>query len=371
MIRLSASGVPRALACPASLVLPQHRYHTVFAEAGTDRHADTEAAIDMGDADEVLPPKVIALMLPGDETTTECSFAYDCATDTARELGHGRESYKGLAPYETPGTIDVLIMGNGRAIVVDKKGFERVGAAERNEQTLTYALFVARTYGFDEVTVVIFYELGAPDIATIGALDLDAHAARLKALQFDVVRAAKDPTAFIATGRHCKYCEAYLSCPKQSTFQLEIASADSVMAIESRIPFHDDAEAAKAFDLLERIKMLTARLSAALYARAGERPFQLSNGNMFGRVDKEGKREIDADKAYQHIRAKWGQKVADGAVQRKVAQKWIEDALKAHGVKAPGKEKDAIIGELEKAGAVTRKKSSAIEEYPPKELKAG
>jgi hypothetical protein len=47
-MRLSASGVPRALKCAASVVLPHQDYVTDAALAGVDRHADLEAAADLG-----------------------------------------------------------------------------------------------------------------------------------------------------------------------------------------------------------------------------------------------------------------------------------------------------------------------------------
>ena len=58
----------------------------------------------------------------------------------------------------------------------------------------------------------------------------------------------------------------------------------------------------------------------------------LADGRMLGPVTKLGQRKIDADAAYALVREKYGQKAADASVQRKVAQKWIEDALKEAGV---------------------------------------
>lgn len=369
MIRLSASGVPRGLACAASLVLPQHPYQTKDAVAGTDRHADMEAAIDVGDAADVLPPQVMTLFRPGDRQATECAFAYDCASDTARELGHIKHrAYIGLAPFEIPGTIDLLIMGDGRAIVVDKKGFERVGPAERNEQTLTYALMVARTYGLDEITVVIFYELGGVDIAVIGALDLDAHAQRLKELQFTVARAQSNPDAYMATGTHCKYCPAFLSCPRQSALRLEVASADTVMRIESTIPFHDDKEAADAFDLLGRIKMLTARITSALYARAAERPIPLHNGMMLGTVSEPGNEKLDGDVVYAVIKEKHGQSIADAAVVRSATKKRLKESLAFVGGKSVAAAEREILAEVKRRGGIEQKTKTAIKEYDPAKL---
>jgi len=369
VIRLSASGAPRALACPSSLVYPQHRYDTKHAAAGTDRHADSEIAIDMGDEADVLPARVLEMLEDDDVKDTECAFAFDCATGTARELGYGRDSYKNLSPFEIPGCLDLIVKNKRRIIVVDKKGFERVGPAESNEQTLTYALMVARTYGYDEVTVVIYYELGGVDVATVSALDLDAHAERLKALMVDVARAHVEPTKFLSAGRWCRYCPAFLSCPKQHALTLELGSGDAAMQIESRIPFDDDDDAAKAFDLLQRIKMLTARIQAGLYARAGERPIPLLNGNMLGPVAKQGNEKLDGDIVYAVIRDQHGQGIADAAVERKATKKRIADALKFAGSKGEiAKLERVVLEEVRARGGSKREARTAIEEYEPQML---
>lgn len=363
---ISASLVPLRLACPGSHRLPQSPYQTEHAEAGTDRHADMESAADIGDETK-LPPEVQALIRTGDMLATECAFAYDVSTGAARELGHiKKRAYQNLAPFEIPGTTDLLIRGSRRMVIVDYKGFEEVTGADENAQTLTYALMVARTYGLDEVTVAIVYLASPrrPSIATIGALDLDVHAERLAQLVVDVAA----PEAPLVTGPQCRYCHAFLSCPRQQEIKARFSTDLVHLEAEQMIPFQNDDDASEAAEILARLKLFTARLSAALYARAKERPIPLRNGRMLGEVQKLGKREIDADAAYKAIRARYGQEVADASVQRKVAQKWIEDALKAAGVAQPGKAKDALVKELEKAGAVIRETKTVIEEFDP-ELK--
>lgn len=365
MIRLSASSVPRVLACVGSAVLPQHDYETKYADDGDARHAEMESAADVGDVDS-LPDEVRALMLPGDKMAAEYAFAYDVATDTGRELGHiKRRAYEGLAPFELGGTIDLLIRGNGRTMVVDYKGYEAVAGAEDNMQGATYALMVARTYGLDEVTLVIVY-LAAQrkqSIATLSSLDFDSHAQRLKRLQVDVARAAADPESFLAVGPQCKYCPAFLSCPRQHDLKLEVANEAMAMRVEGAIPFANDDDAADAFDLWQRVQTLSARIGAALYARSVKRPIPLKSGKMFGPVKKLGNRELDADKTYAIVRAKYGQEVADAAVRREASQTWITTALKAANVESAAKAKDEIVAELEKQGGVVRKSRTSIEEY--------
>ena len=346
---ISASAIPRLLACPASHRLPHHDYRTTHATAGQDRHAEAEAAADTGGE---LHPVVQSLMVEGDQLATECAFAYDCATDSARELGHVDRRYVDLAPYELPGTMDLLIRGEGRAVVVDYKSFAEVDPAERNTQLATYALMVARCYGLDEVTVAIIYLVGGrrPSIATLTALDLDAHAARLKRLHVDVARPSQP-----VSGPHCKYCPAFLSCPVQHALTIDVGET-LPMRIEAQMPFGDDQSAAEAFDLLTRLGTLQARIRAALYARAAERPIPLGNGMVLGQYEKLGPTVIDADIAYEVIRAGAGQEVADKAVTRKATQAGIERAV--------GKTiKKSVMAEIEARGGTSRSTIVKTEVY--------
>lgn len=359
----SASGIPRALRCPTSLVLPRHQFDSAHAEAGTEHHEDLEAAIDIGD-ESAIPEEILALIEPGDEMITERAFAYDVATDTGRELAvTSKRAYEGLGPFEIPGTPDLVIRGPRRIIVVDHKSFEEVDPAEKNAQIATYALTVARAWGYDEAEVMIHYKIRRPSFAVLGPLDLDAHAARLKQLQLDAAKAARDPLAFLNDGPWCKYCEAHLDCPKWDGLRKMVRSD-----FQAVVPFERDEDAVEAFDLLGRIKMLAGRIEGALRARAKERPIPLPDGRVFGAHDVTGKRKLDGDAAYQMIREKYGQQVADKAVVRTASQKGIELALKDAGIPSPGKAKSGIVKALEDAGAVERKTTTRIEVYEPKKV---
>jgi hypothetical protein len=294
------------------------------------------------------------------------AFAYDPETDTARELGRiTREQYAtAVRPGELPGKPDLVVRGNGRILVVDHKGFEQVDDADRNTQVATYALMVARAYGYDEADVAIVYRatFRRPSHATLNALDLAAHGDRLRTLRADIERAREMPQLFMNDGAHCKYCPAFLAgCTRMESLQRRVQSGEIVRHVGA--PFADDDEAARAFDLYERLKMLTARVGAALHARATERPIPRGDGRVWGPREKEGNRKIDGDKAYEVIREKFGQQVADSSVKRTVAQSWIEKALKEAGVKGAAKAREAIVEQLEKAGAVKRDTKTVFEVY--------
>lgn len=379
MIRWSASSIPRLLACPVSALLPQHDYKTKYAEEGSEHHAEQEAAIDVGDED-AIHPDVLALIREGDETVTEMAFAYDPETDTARELGRiTREQYASLTkPGELPGKPDLIIKGNGRILIVDHKSFEEVDDAERNAQAATYALMVARAWGYDECDVSIVYRATwrRPSHATLNALDLAAHGDRLRKLRSDINAAVTQPQLFISDGKHCRYCPSFLSgCTRIESLQRRVQNGALVRQAEQLMPFANDDDAAMAFDLYERLKMLTARVGAALHARAAERPIPRPGGKVWGPREREGSRKIDGDAAYAALKEKYGQAVADAAVTRAATQKGIEAALKQAGVKSATKAKESLVKQLEEAGAVKRKPSVKFEEYElgdePKKLASG
>jgi hypothetical protein len=364
--RLTASAVPRALACPASLVLPQSEYRTEYADQGHERHEEMEDAAEHDRSK--LPDEVQRLIMPGDVLGAEMAFAYDVATDTARDLGPiAKRDYEraGLRPYELAGTPDLIIVGNGRIVVCDYKSFAEVDHAETNEQTMTYALMVARCYGFDSVTVAIVYLVAnrRPTIATVYGPDLDAHAARLRKLQSDIVTVAKNPTAHASVNEHCRYCPAFLACPAQKQLTSDAGNGLVSVRVEAAIPFVDDAEAADAYELLGRIGLIHQRLRAALYARAAERPIPLHSGKMFGPVAKEGNEKLDADIVYDVVRAKHGQAIADSAVKRVATKTQLKSALGFVGAKSVAAEEREVLKLVRERGGSKRETKTVIEEY--------
>jgi hypothetical protein len=347
--------------------LPQHDYNSKYADAGTEHHADMEAAIDVGDED-AIPAEILSLIQPGDETITEMAYAWDPTTDTARELGRiTREQYAAaLRPGELPGKSDLVIRGNDRIAVVDHKGFEEVDDAERNRQLATYALMVTRTYGYDECDVVIKYRAPwrRPSYATLNALDLAAHADRLVALRANIEKARETPQLFLNDGAHCRYCPAFLGgCPRQETLARQVRTGEMERRAADLMPFANDDEAALALDLRDRLKMLLSRLEAGLHARAAVMPIPRGDGRVWGPREKEGKRKIDGAKARELLAQRFGAKIAEESVRYTVAQKWIEDALKSNGVKGAAGKVKSLVAELEEAGAVERPKSVVFEEY--------
>src|SRR5690606_17945026 len=188
---------------------------------------------------------------------------------------------------------------------------------------------------------------------------------RLKQLQLDAAKAAANPLAWVKRGDHCSYCDCWADCPAWEGLRSQVRSGELALRVETMV---SDEDAAALWELREQLKMMLSRVTSVCYARAKERPIPLPDGNVLAYVEKEGKRKIDGDKAYALIREKYGTAVADAAVRKTVAQKWIEDALKQHGVPGAAKAKTAIVKALEDAGAVTRDVKSVPEVVPAVKL---
>lgn len=365
MIRVSASAIPRLLACPGSAYLPHADYSSKHSEAGNERHADQETAADLGSHDE-LDPRVQALLEPGDQLAAECSFVYDASDDTARALGHlARRDYQELRPFEIPGTIDLLVVGERRVLVVDYKGIEDVDPAAENAQIATYALMVARTTGRDEITVAIIY-LAAPwrsaDVATLTTFDLDAHAARLQSLMTSTDRTLR-------MGKHCKYCPAFLApCPEQQKIGEDAAGGALAVRVEAMIPFERDDDARRAYELRGQVRLFLQRLEAALFARAAERPIPLGGGRMWGKRTVPGDRKYDGATVHAVVAARpdLGRDVADKVVEMTASQAQFERVVKplVKRGKFAATQRE-VFDEVERLGGMKRKPTETFEEFTP------
>lgn len=361
MTRVSASGVERQLACPGSAHLPQAEYHSEHAAAGSERHEDAEIAALLGGVDD-LPWQVRKLLDPGDVLAAECAMAYDVANDTARALGHIKwRDYQGLGPFDVPMTLDLIIYGERRVIVVDYKGYRTVTPAAENRQLATGALAVARASGRDEVIVAIVY-LGASwrpaDVATLSVFELDVHAARLRAMMTSSDRS-------LHVGSWCEYCHAFLACPEQKALTVQ-ADGEMAVSVEAMIPFERDEDAADAYDLMQRIKTLATRLNAALYARAAERPIPLRSGRFLGRQTRLGDREYDGKMIHAVITATpgLGRDIADKAVEMVATQTRFEEVVKPLVKRGKFAEtKRAVFDAVKQLGGMTQKEVTSVVEY--------
>lgn len=365
---ISASALPRLFKCLASGVHPQAEYRTKWADQGTERHAEQEDAINAGDLSK-LPDEVRALV-EGMEVRSEVGLAYDVATDKGRVLGYGlKREYVDLGAYEIPGTSDLVAVAPGRVVLADFKGWEDVGHPSKNEQTLHNALALSRIYKVDEVTVCIAHIVeGRPRVYvhTLDVFDLDAFVVALRQLQKDALVASGNPSAYEVEGSHCKYCNAFAACSLKRGLALEIRSGTADMRLAEIASLDSDEDAARAYEFLQRAKMLTARLSAMVYARGAQKPFPIGDGKFFGKHATAGQTKLDADITYEVVREKHGQGIADAAVTRKASQAGIKRALELVGAKGEVAKLSAdVLAEVKKRGGAKKEPGETIDEFVP------
>lgn len=297
----------------------------------------------------------------------EVAFAYDPATDTARELGEVRgRAYPATKPSEIAGTVDAVLLDGARdlAIVVDWKtggDWDRLTAdAADNRQLRGYALAASRAYGVETVRVVVA-RISEEEVSTTSrdydALELAAAADELRR------QLAAVPTAHPAPGLWCKRCRAVAVCPATVEAVDALAPAGDPPAPVPLVVTRENAGA-----LLGRLRAVEAACGAV---EAALRAFADANG---GIETTDGRRWRKTSTERSSIRldgpeAAIALSVLDAhevgaAVERKVStsRAAIERAVKARGLKgkAATAHVEAIVDELRAAGAV---RTSVVEAY--------
>lgn len=238
----SASGLARAIACPASTVLPHEPDRgSDDAARGTALHAYAESiANGMDEAEalagvpsawretaEALDVRGVLDALGHDPfadqvLTAEEAFAWNPETGEARSLGVGLgRDYSGAQPGEAVGTADLVLWDATSAslVVADWKfGHGDMPRASRHPQLRALGLYGGRAYRAERVDVVVIRartDGGAwLDRASLGASDLEAVGAELRGLARRVESHRQDPASAPAVpGEHCRYCLAAVNCP--------------------------------------------------------------------------------------------------------------------------------------------------------------
>ena len=357
---ISSSKLELVDQCPGAFTLPWRDEPNAWSAAGAERHAGDEQAINAGE-----PPEVYAERWPGLTWRAEVAYAYDISSGTSRFLGCGlNRGYGELAPFEVPGTIDAEGRGPGVLVVVDRKGFEEQTPAERHPQVRFLALAAARAQPADRIIVAIRPEIGPLDVAEVDPvfdLDVIAYDVRQRVLSTAKLRSDARSGAEIPfrTGRWCRWCPAFQSCPKQAELRALVVrdEEDPDLALST---FVDDESAAEVYQLWKRIGILHKRISQQLYAHAAARPIQLGNGKMFGRIEKLGNERLIGDVVYATVREMFGAELADAAVERHATKMRLETALKG---KRGALRK--VLETVRERGGAERKHGYEITEYQP------
>lgn len=366
--------------CPASQVLPVVDTAWGAGDKGTERHALLAAAITNSEthgasteALDWLEALDSETLLPIMGAAPELAYGYTPSTGVARLIGSNVGRAYNAAPGEFAGSADYVLVAEGLVTVVDlKTGMGDVPHPARNAQLRFLALAAARWHGVESARVGILH---APDgrtpwwsWATLDAFELEAIAVELKTLAERIGYArndvAKGKTPRLVVGEHCAYCPARFACPARVAMAQRLAGEPERVVLDLKAMLTPESAALA----LARWKAATKALQevgAALHAYASETPIPLGDGRVWGPVVDEYE-EIDADKAWEVLGAKYGAAAAREAMTLKTSKAGIQRAaavLKAKGggtLKALSAE---ALEALRAAGAVRMKKRTEFEEH--------
>jgi hypothetical protein len=341
------SALPRLLNCPGSSLLPRAETASYWANLGNDEHEDLAH---LG----ALPPE-LAKHVPAD-AKSEVKVAYDAVLRTGRIIGEGNgRSYGVLAPFEIPGSIDVLGVEGDTVIIVDwKTGYADVDPAASNAQLWGYAIAACRALGKDRARVTIVYtKTGRVDSYEIDALELAEFADRLEALfaTTSVVRQEGTPIR-TREGAWCKHCSSKPYCPSKNALLVQLSGRGlSVVGDATMTP----AKAADAVREFVHIEQLVKDAKARIVAYVDEHgPIDMGDGKLYGRYVRKGDERLDGAKTAQAIREVVGEQAKEFesvALERKTSKAALTRAAKAIG--KPPKFATLVIDRVRELGGIT------------------
>jgi hypothetical protein len=238
---LTASALPRALACAASCALPAVSSTSDEAERGTRVHGYLQAIADgtpredalaavTADAVRALCERIDIRHVPrGGET--EIAMAWDVEARAVRRLVvDGHRSYD-VRPTEIAGTAD-LVLWTETPVVIDWKttawDFDARAAVPQLEH---YALCVAELAWSDSVecAVGVITDDGAVEwsrwLMDAAALDRARERARRVWERVQSARAHQGEHD-VTLGTHCRYCPSWRACPAHVRAVRQLASGE-------------------------------------------------------------------------------------------------------------------------------------------------
>ncbi len=194
------------------------------------------------------------------------------------------------------------------------------------------SVMAARALGRSRAQAAVLYvdDDGRPryDWASWDAFDLDGFASEIQHLGGRALPAAalmaSDYT--LRTGSHCRYCPALTTCPAQGAFVRQLVATPSETLAELEAGIQDDATARAVFERVEAVEAVIKKAKAALYDRACSRPIPLGNGEVFG-LTESSRESLKGNVAWDVIATKFGDDVADNAVELEASKAGIRRAL--------------------------------------------
>lgn len=389
---VSASGLGRAVRCPASARLPQWPTFPIIlgprgaispAERGTQIHRfmevyvqtlDTRMALDAVEDDGVREEckgidleLVYDLINNSEDVRTELAVALDIETGKARFLPPAPpgERYPLVSSTEVPGTIDLVCMDRTKGSIKDYKTGSRPGDVWQ----LRFAILAMEDLNPGMVFDAEFLYLD-PDFGVwkpgglIDTSDKTTWLAQLQEARAAWVRRGPTLDSDVSTGKHCSYCPAVESCPAYTRLIREAAQA-----VDARDFLSGLGDPARAYHHAKRMIDAGYRLLDRVENLAAIEPIDIGNGIELRPVDGEGNEQVkDAGKAIEVLQSVLGTDSFNHlASSNKVTKTGLKAALKQ--AKADGVLKGAVLTamsdmetKLRLAGAVDRKAKSEIKE---------
>lgn len=233
----SVSGLPRAEACIASVVLPQvdegqgpyaahgnavHDYLDAIAKGATRQDALAAAPKEHRQACAAINLELVPHSTPG-MWASELAMVFDWAAGTGRFVKlAGHRQYGELGPTEIPGTADMVGQDEDCVIILDvKTGHKWLGEPKDSLQLGSYAVTAASALGCTRARVGFLYvqEGEEPRLVMddIGPAELAEMAERIAGVMRLVDWAKTSGDYEPRLGEHCTYCPAQRACPAKVT----------------------------------------------------------------------------------------------------------------------------------------------------------
>lgn len=362
---ITASALPRLLACPSSFALARAENHSEWADLGNEEHEDLSDLANLPDDLKIYVP---------DGARSEVKLSYDTLTDEGRVIGEGSgRDYGVVGPYAIVGSTDVIGQVDDAVVIVDwKTGYNDVEPASTNGQLHYYALAAARALGLDRAIVRVVYTKKSAanrlDEYELDALELAGFAARLRQLFVSTAERLKQKSsgAILETreGSWCRYCPGKAHCPSKNALLVQIGSKGLAASGDSHMT---PARAADAYREVMLVEQLVKDAKKRLETHVNEfGPIDLGDGRMYGRYQRPGKESLDAQTAIVAIREVVGEQAAEFesiAVERKVSKAAIERAAKQLVAKGATKVATNVIKRVRELGGSKRGDEYPIGEY--------
>ena len=351
----TASGLERALACPAYVVLPHVNESGEDAERGNQIHGfirNVAARMPREEALVRLSPEHrpvcegidLARVYGGlSNVRAEVAYALNVETEECRELGInlGRR-YPVTSAAEFCGTNDI----EGDRLdkipcVEDVKTGDPVTACAENPQMLFHARARQRRTDATKVEGRIIYIGRAGQVRIdphmFTSFELDSFEDRLVELREQIAAAraryAATGEVDVSSGDHCRHCAAMLACPKYTALARTMVT--DVDAIRERIALMPPEEQAAAWVKARDVKRLVDNVIEGLKSIATQSPIQLQNGKRVGAVSY-AKTDFKAELAIALLRQR-------GATQEEIDACFVESTVTQVRELGSSKKKLAVV----------------------------